>query len=729
MTQTGQESIDLLVDFAAEAGDALSTLPDELHSFYEDSSNAEAINAVFRAVHSIKGNAGFFGLVAIKTFSHQLENTLDEVRKRKIDLTDDLLREVIAAVDRLDEMIAGVTECEPTTPLSDEDRQQLERVAQLSSLAQKSVGPEEQLLQAVIELAAQIGSASEPEGVAGQLTEIVEKYNTVAKSDSATGEAQQPRTGPPQPADLQGRKFVCGGQDITGPITEMLGFFSQYEPGPASEALAQTFVESAERTAATSEEAGDLHFAEALRGAAHDLKAILDSPLDLDDTLLSVVWDQLAGQLARLVASSDQPPVSSEEPSRGQSRDAKTANSASGKPRLIRVREERLEEFLECVSSLFITCEMFKDLQHRMAVNHQSSPLLDEMRQVTRVFSEQSTSLQKSLVSLRQLTAAGLFSRFPRLARSIASQLSKQLDVQILGGEVEIDKSLVEQLDAPLTHMIRNSVDHGIELPETRREQGKPETGQILLKAEKTRTHVVITIADDGAGIDPQRMRQKAVEKGMLSEADAAALSDQQAQELVLHPGFSTAEKLSDVSGRGVGMDVVHNSVRELNGELSLSSEAGIGTTIRLEFPLREAVLVVDGLMLEHAGQRFIVPFENIREIAEVEAKHLQRIQDGLVINIRGETYHAVSLSDVLDLPSGGIADGAKIPAVLVESKFGTLCLLADRLHGHRQVVVNGLHAILPGIDNLAGVAPLGGGHLALVLSVPDIVRDQGRSH
>ncbi len=735
MAAGSQDSVELLADFAAEAGDALHSVPDELRAFHEDPNNADAINAVFRAVHSIKGNAGFFGLVAIKTFAHRLENTLDDIRKQKVELTDDLLRELIAAIDRLDEMVAGIMDADPADPLSPEDQQQLERITQLSNSARVEVGREERLFLAVMDLVEQMRSAtdsgSSPKMWADQFAELIEEFRQEASGGDTTAtdpnaDATAPAT---EPADLRLKQFRIGERDITEDVLAMLELFVDFQAGESGDRLVTQFFETAERLAPLAKDAGDKEFSEALQKAVSDLKTIVNSPLDLDATLVSVAWDHIAPHVIRLQVDSDKSKESKEAAASGggspnnEARGAKNNDTNRGRPRLIRVREEKLDEFLEDVSSLFITCELFKDLHSRMVAEGQPSPLLDEMRQVTRSFSEQSTALQKSLVALRQLAVSGLFSRFPRLARSIASQLEKQVDVQLVGEDTEIDKALVEQLDAPLTHMIRNSVDHGIEAPDVRRECGKPETGRIWLKAEKTRSHVVITIQDDGAGIDPAKMRKKAVEKGVLSPDEAAALSDHQAQELIFHPGFSTAEKVSDVSGRGVGMDVVRTAVQELNGELILQSEVGVGTTFRMEFPLREAVLVIDGLMLEHCGQQFIVPFEHIREIAEVDPKGLQRVQDVTVVNVRGETYHAVSLSEVLDLPDMELAPGQRVPAVLVECRFGTLCLLAEQLYGHRQVVVNGLRTIFPGLDNLAGVAPLGGGQLALVLSITDIIR------
>jgi two-component system chemotaxis sensor kinase CheA len=268
---------------------------------------------------------------------------------------------------------------------------------------------------------------------------------------------------------------------------------------------------------------------------------------------------------------------------------------------------------------------------------------------------------------------------------------------------------------------VRNVVDHAIEIPEDRVARGVSEAGHLTLRAELTRSHVLVFVEDDGRGIDPDKIRGKAVEKGVMTQAQADALSDQEAVELVFHPGFSTVEKVSELSGRGVGMDVVRTTIQDHGGQVYVESQVGVGTTFRMEIPLRSAVMVIDGLMVQQAEQNFVVPFEHILEITEVSLDAVNYVGGDLMVNIRGNSHHAVSLGDVLDL--AGLDEDAKtVQAVLVGGKFGSLCLLVEQVHGHRQVVVNNIEDVLPDVDGVAGVAQLGGGRLALVVNVPEIV-------
>jgi len=542
---SAEENRELIADFVDEALSSMTDLAVRLETHRANPADADAINAVFRSVHSIKGCAGFLNLLAIKTFSHALENTLDEIRQQRLELTSDLLRALVLGFDLLSEMLNAALAGEVAEELGDREHELLERVATLSAGA---IVPhptsEESLLASILALADEMSGAPE-------LSLWVERLRKAAVA-----------------ARLQGVETPS-------------------EAAPASSA----------------------------RPAANQ--------------------------------TADEPSTNAE----AARPTAAEAGGAQSRGRLVRVKEERLDEFLDHVSGLFITGEMLKDLHSRMRESRQMTSLVEEMRQINRAFASQTTNLQQRLVSLRRVSVAGLFAKFPRMARGLADQLGKQIDVHVSGEEVEIDKNLVEELDSPLTHMIRNVVDHGIEGPADRVKRGVGEVGNLWLHAEQTRTHVRLTVRDDGRGVDPERMRRKAVEKGMLTEVQARALSDQEATELIFAAGFSTAEKLSDISGRGVGMDVVRTTVREHNGDVHVESKVNVGTTFTITIPIRSGVLVVDGLLTETSGEKFVLPFEHLLEITFLKRSELTDVQGSLAARIRGNTYGAVHLSDVLELP------------------------------------------------------------------------------
>ena len=533
---------------------------------------------------------------------------------------------------------------------------------------------------------------------------------------------------PPTPFDFLDVRYLCEEEDASDRVSAVLALFLAHQRGEYDEAVGKAFLESAGEFASWARQADHTDLAEPLEAAAADFRTIFDSPLDLDENLLCLVWDHVWPALEKLKARCDaeqdaqpntedaaeKPRKESENPPAGQ----------TAKARFVRVKEERLEEFLQRVSRLFITSELFKDIHFRMAETGHLAGLVEEFRHVNTDLKAESAALQQSVMTLRRVSVSGLFSKFPRMARTLALKLDKNITVHVAGEDTEIDKTLAEDLDAPLTHLIRNVVDHAIETPDQRRARGVGENGNVWLEAKESRNRVRITVRDDGRGIDPDRLRRKAVEKGVISRTEADAMSDTDALYLIFRPGFSTAEKVSNVSGRGVGMDVVRTTLDEHNGEATVESKVGQGTTVRLDIPIRQATLVVDGLMVWQNDQRFVVPFEHIREITEISPGDLNSVHGRRMATIRGGVYDTVLLADVLGLAPAEMIEEKPMTAVLVACNEGALCLLVDRVIGHRQVVVTALREILPDTEKVAGVAQLGGGQLALVLDLPEVIKD-----
>ncbi|MEQ8787466.1 MAG: chemotaxis protein CheA [Pirellulaceae bacterium] len=727
---------ELLAGFIDESIDSLQDLPVLLEDHRLDPDSG-AINPVFRAVHSIKGNAGFFGLLGVKGFSHALENTLDEVRNGQVELTQDLQRAFVDGFDLLNDMLHHVMEGEAFEEIRPQDAELLERVLRLADEARCQLTPEQRLLAEAVALAEEIAASDieQARDWARRVRALVMGEDDGEKREEQAGEESAQAA--LRPTDFQGVACQLGGEDVTNRVAPLLDLFLAFDRGGYTEDVGRSFLQAAAEFTSWADDAGYASLASAAASAAEDFQTIFNSPLDVDATLLSLVWDCLVGELSQLVvaapqaasepdptkdaaAREDQASAEETEPAAGR---GKEPGKSAGKNRLIRVREERLDEFMDDVSCLFITCERLKDLQRRMVSENKLDELVEELRQINHTLAKQTNDLQGSVVGLRKVPARGLLSKFPRVARSLAGNLGKKLDVHLIGEEIEIDKSLVEELDAPVMHMVRNVCDHAIETPEERLAAGKPEAGALTLKCELTQTHVVVTVEDDGRGLDPAKLIRKALEKGVLSEQQAELISRDEALELIFHPGFSTAEKVSDVSGRGVGMDVVRTKLREHDGDVKVDSHVGVGTTIRLEIPIRQAVLVIDGLLLGSGDDQFVIPFEHIREIVELDGDDLKSVQGEHVATIRGEPFAAVDLTRLLDTKPRRRGEGATIAGVLIGCKLGSACLLVDRVLGQRKVVVNAIGEILPGIDKVAGVAQLGGSRLALVLSAPDLVK------
>lgn len=718
MTSTVNPNDELLLAFIDESLHSVHGLADQITAYLHNSANADSINGVFRTVHSIKGNAGFFGLSVIKKFAHSVENTLDDIRNQKLTLTEELNRALIDSFDRINGLLQQVEQNNVPDELSSEEVSLLERIASLSLEAGGGCSSEEAILRELQGLAQEMSAAAFPESLrwSEKLSQLIGSSEEDAKSEEASAI---------EPKDVLSGRFEIGGEDVSDLVHQVAEAFLWPEDGAWND----------QRSAAVLDRLADFSMICRLRGsktdqekieaAVKDFKVIYESPIGVDEGLLSVVWDNVAIVIERF--HPEENPVESAaapKPSEPEAASESPSAQQAKRARSIRVNENHLDRFLDDVSALFITCERLKDVQSRMVISQSIGDLVEELRQINVTFSTQANELQKSVVSLRKVPVRGLLSKFPPMARKLANDLGKKIDVHIEGEEVEVDKSLIEDLDSPLTHMIRNVADHAIETPQERIERGVGETGNLWIKAETTRTHVVITIRDDGRGIDASRIRQKAIDKKILPVEQLQGMSDAEVIDLVFHPGFSTADKITDVSGRGVGMDVVRTTIRDHDGEVHVESVVNQGTTFTIEIPIRQAVLVIEGLLVGVAEEQFVIPFENIREVMEIESSEIKTCHGLPMTIVRGKTVSVVSLADQMELHGSGTwQDKSRHAAVLVASKQGAACFLVDRVIGKRKVVVNDLQNVLENCNRISGVAQLGGGRLSLVISVPEIVK------
>jgi len=529
------------------------------------------------------------------------------------------------------------------------------------------------------------------------------------------------------PAQLLQKKYTCAGEDVTEKMLSLANLFSVVSEGAYEDEIGHVFVSDCIEFSTWAEGKGEVALSDAVTRALLDFKTIDESPLDIDEVLISIVWQAMLPVFLQLAVEEPTSNSVADVATDSRGGTAETTGSSKksesgSKSRLVRVKEEYLDSFLEDVSKLFVSCERLKGLNSRITIDP-IDKIVHELREINYTLSTQAGALQHSVVGLRRVPIRGLFSKYPRLARSLASKLEKTVDVKLFGEDVEIDKSLFEDLDGPLMHMVRNVVDHGIERPDERLARGVPESGTLSIKAEINRANVVIIVQDDGRGIDPEVLRKKALEKGLYTKEQLLEMSDADAIPLIFHPGFSTAEAISDISGRGVGLDVVRTTIREHGGDVSVESVMGQGTTFRLVFPIRQAVVVVDSLLIESEGNTFVLPFSNTREVVELDKSNLRTVQGTHVATIQNQNYTAVSLTDLFDLPrKNGTDTKNTTQGVLVGCKEGAICLMVDHILGHRKIVVNSLKEVLSGTEHFAGVSEIGGGRLALVLNAAEMV-------
>jgi two-component system, chemotaxis family, sensor kinase CheA len=394
----------------------------------------------------------------------------------------------------------------------------------------------------------------------------------------------------------------------------------------------------------------------------------------------------------------------------------KTAAKASSS---IRVDTAKIDALINMVGEVVITQSMLGLIGENFAMSH-----LAQLKRGLSQLERHTRDLQQSVMNIRMLPISFVFSRFPRLVHDISAKLGKKIELKLVGENTEVDKAVVELINDPLVHLIRNSLDHGIEMPADRIAAGKPETGTIELKAYHRGGHIVIEIIDDGRGLDRKKLIAKAVEKGLIDEN--TILSDKQAFEIIFMPGFSTAENITDISGRGVGMDVVRRNIQSLGGNIEIISDYGKGTTISIHLPLTLAIL--DGQSVAVSDETYIVPLVSIIESINITEKMLNKVAGkGETFRLRNQYIPIIRMHDIFNVQPKNKSKTAEGVIVVVEGQ-GVLCgLFVDDLLGQQQVVIKSLEANYRRVEGVSGATILGDGSVALILDVPGLVRFSNR--
>lgn len=449
--------------------------------------------------------------------------------------------------------------------------------------------------------------------------------------------------------------------------------------------------------------------------AAAPVAAVAQPPADpggaISDDEFEALLDQLHGPgcgpgpgvAPEPAAAPPPPPPPAPPPVEAHASAARTTSDAG-----VRVDTAVLDDMMNLVGELVLARNRLKTLLQGEGEQAQRRAVT-ELDQITR-------GLQAAVMRVRLQPIRKVFSRFPRIARETARALGKQVDVELSGEDTGLDKNLVEALADPLVHMVRNSVDHGIELPAQRLASGKPACGKLHLSAEQAGDHILITVADDGAGIDAERLRSKAVEKGLIASADAARLSLQECLQLVFLPGLSTRDSISELSGRGVGMDVVKSSISALGGSVQIESRPGFGTQVRIRVPLTLAIL--PALMVGVGPRMLALPLAPVLDVFVLEPQKVRRLDHIEVLPYRKDTLRLIHLHNWLDVP----LQGDEPRHVVVVQGDGERCgLVVSRVHGREEVVIKPLGTLLRGLAGLAGATVTGSGRVALILDIPGL--------
>ncbi|MES2684479.1 MAG: chemotaxis protein CheA [Pseudomonadota bacterium] len=476
-------------------------------------------------------------------------------------------------------------------------------------------------------------------------------------------------------------------------------------PAPKPAAVAVKPVEAVD--------AADAEFEQLLAKAAPASVAVSGSDTISDDEFEALL-DQLHGSGK---AATEVAPVAVEVPAPVEPAPAQQQRRASdhAPDTSVRVDTHKLDALMNLVGELVLVRNRLKTLRAQISGGAGNEKAVSELDAIT-------SRLQGSVLTLRMQPIRKVFSRFPKLVRDISRGLGKEINVVLVGEDTDLDKNLVDALGDPLMHMVRNSCDHGVEMPDARAANGKPRAGTLTLSAQQQGDHILITVRDDGAGIDPERLRNKVVEKGLMAAADAARLDAQAALELIFMPGFSTKEQVTDLSGRGVGMDVVKSSITALNGMVQIESRVGVGTTFRLRVPLTLAILPT--LMVTVGPRIYAVPLPSVFEVSALNSSQVRWLDRKPVLLLRDESLRLIDLGRWVNPQQADDAfmhgDRHVVVVRINDDRYG---LLVDEVLGREEVVIKPLGALLKGLAGFAGATVTGDGGVALILDVASLVK------
>jgi two-component system chemotaxis sensor kinase CheA len=720
---------EIKLTFFQECDELLGDLEAGLLNIQAGNTDPELVNAVFRAVHSVKGGAGAFGLEALVRYAHVFETLLDNVRSGKTDLTPELLKVLLRAADVLaDHVVAAKVggEGDPVTTAA--------MVEELESWISGVAATAEPSASVPVPAPSPVAAQPNDDGIVFKPIMLSISEMDESPSQGVWAITFQPMDDLYSKANEAGlliREIERLGAIEVELLDDALPLFDHLEPESAhiawkvrlttaaSEAQIREVFEFVEGDCAITIVREAAPQAPAAPGGGPDIAAIIAAAQAANVepepafTPLKVEIPEVAPAPAPVSVASA--PVA-ELPVARKSTAAQAAPAAAEKANqaTIRVDPERIDKLIDLVGELVINQAMLAQrvAGHGFAASSDVGRGLDELEQLTR-------DIQDSVMAIRAQSVKSVFQRMPRLVREVASQTGKQVRLVTEGENTEVDKTVIERISEPITHMLRNAIDHGLESPEERAAANKPAEGVVRLAALHRGGRIVIEVADDGKGINRPRVRQIAFDRGLIS-ADAQ-LTDEEVDNLIFLPGFSTANAVSDISGRGVGMDVVRKSVQGLGGRISISSRPGQGSTFTLSLPLTLAVL--DGMVIDVAGQTLVVPLTAIVESLRPSATDVKKLgPQGSVLAVRDTYVPLVDIGRVLSFQTTEVNPAAGV-VLLVESEDGSrAALVADSIHGQRQVVIKSLESNYQQVPGIAAATILGDGRVALILDVDALV-------
>lgn len=737
---------EILQDFLVEAGEILELLGEQLVELEQSPEDLDLLNAIFRGFHTIKGGAGFLAITPLVDICHSAEDVFNVLRQGERQANAELMDVILQVVDAVNDMFAqvrdgnepspaeqsllqrlqgftttgAVVENDPEEPHSVENPVEPVGIADPDSVADIVEQEFESMLDVTDEGARTASGDENDEITEAEFEELLDALH--GKGGAPNGSvASEPDLSDANPADeISEEEFEQLLDELHGK-----GKFSGKNVSKETRLPAvEEKVSSADADEITEEEfeslLDELHGKGQFSGAnvqsyaRDEIKAEKGptKPIKMQGTAAP----EEAGRKEQPAAKSappEKPAIPSQEPKKAPAMAPPQGDTT------VRVDTQVLDEIMNMVGELVLVRNRFQTLKANEEGGEQFAKAVSNLDVVT-------ADLQLAVMKTRMQPIKKVFGRFPRVVRDLARSMHKEIRLELVGEETDLDKNLVEALADPLVHLVRNAVDHGIESPEERVANGKSREGRVILTASQEGDHILLSIQDDGKGMNADTLRAKVVEKGLMDEESAARLDDKECYNLIFLPGFSTKSEISDVSGRGVGMDVVKTRISQMNGVVEIDSEQGVGSTIIIKVPLTLAIMPT--LMVKLSDQAFALPLASVVEILDLDLRRTNVVDGQRVVMVRQKALPLFYLGEWLIQEPGYVVDKQTMAHVVVVNAGGRqVGFVVDQLIGQEEVVIKPLGAKLHGLEGLAGATITGDGRIALILDVPGLMTRYAR--
>lgn len=691
---------EILQDFLVEAGEILEQLNEQLVDLEQSPNDNDLINSIFRGFHTIKGGGSFLTLTNLVEVCHKSEDVFNLLRNQELSLNATMMDVFLRVLDEVNSMF-------------EEIRSGVDASAADPALLQQLLDMQNGEAEPVVEVTA------EAEAVDTALDDV--EAGAAAVDDFVAGDDEITDDEFEGLLDALQGKSAATGDDIQDQNIAQNKKSEAADNGDMTDDEFEALLDSLDGTG------GDTKVPEETKAA---VKKKAENPDEISDDEFENLLDDMhgKGKAPQNAEVSDKPTAAKQEKIKpeaappAKAEPAPVAAAAKAAPpqkapqpeTTVRVDTSRLDDIMNLVGELVLARNRLNTLKESFEDErvHKAISNLDVV----------TGDLQTAVMKTRMQPVKKVFGRFPRVIRDMARSLKKEIALEMIGEETDLDKNLVEALADPLVHLVRNSVDHGVEMPDIREAAGKPREGTVILAAEQQGDHILLSITDDGAGMDPEVLRNKVIEKGLMDADSASRLDDKGCFDLIFMPGLSTKKEITDVSGRGVGMDVVKTKISQLNGNIDIESELGKGTVLKIKVPLTLAILPT--LMVQLGDRKFALPLSNVSEIFELSSKKTRFVDGKEVVMNRGKAPPVFHLRKWLLNGSAHLEPMGENPQVImVQVANNSVGLVVDQVIGQEEVVIKPLGALLHGLPGMAGSTITGDGNIAIILDVQGLLK------